>query len=461
MKNNNVSRRNFLKTTAVGAVGAFVAPLVVPSSVFGAGAPSNRINIGVIGCGRIARDHDMPGVWQDDNVRIIGVCEVDNKRLQDAQKHVSEFYARKLGSPYNDVRTYGNYLEMLENKDIDAVIISTPDHQHAKQTIDSVYAGKDVYLQKPTSLTISEGRVMSNAVNSTGRIFQIGSQQRSMTQFRVACELVRNGRIGQLKTVEVRLPGDPPGGNTAEMPIPANLNYDAWLGPTPWVYYTLERVHPQHDYSRPGWLRLEQFGAGMITGWGTHHFDIVHWAMGTEYTGPIEISATAEFPAAGSGLWDVHGKFHSEMLYSNGVRVYGMEDSAEKPNGVLFTGSEGWIFVSRGSYTASASDPAMAAPSRALQASDPKILEWKPGPNDIHFEQSADHHLNWLAAVRSRKQAITNAEIAHRSCSACLLQHIAMKLPRKLHWDPIRERFNNDDEANAMLLRVQRYPYNI
>ena len=461
MKNNNVSRRNFLKTTGLGAVGVIAAPLVVPSSVFGAGAPGNRINIGVIGCGRIARDHDMPGVWQDDNVRIIGVCEVDNKRLHDAKKHVSEFYAKKLGSAYNDVQTYDNYLEMLENKDIDAVIISTPDHQHAKQTIDSVYAGKDVYLQKPTSLTVSEGRVMSNAVNSTGRIFQIGSQQRSMTQFRVACELVRNGRIGQLQTIEVRLPGDPAGGNTAEMPVPPNLNYDAWLGPTPWVHYTLDRVHPQHDYSRPGWLRLEQFGAGMITGWGTHHFDIAHWAMGTEYTGPIEISATAEFPAAGSGLWDVHGKFHSEMLYANGVRVLGMEDSAEKPNGVLFTGSEGWIFVSRGSYTASASDPAMAAPSRALQASDPKVLEWKPGANDIHFEHSADHHLNWLAAVRARKQAITNAEIAHRSCSACLLQHIAMKLPRKLHWDPIRERFNNDDEANAMLTRVQRYPYNI
>jgi len=220
-------------------------------------------------------------------------------------------------------------------------------------------------------------------------------------------------------------------------------------------------VHPQNDYSRPGWLRCEQFGAGMITGWGAHHFDIAHWAMGTEYSGPIEISAKAEFPAAGSGLWNVHGKYHSEMLYANGVRVFGMEDSAEKPNGVLFTGSDGWIFVSRGNYTASASDPQMAAPTKALQASNPKILDWKPGANDIHLEQSADHHLNWLEAVRSRRQPITNAEIAHRSCSACLLQHIAMKLPRKLYWDPIRERFKNDDEANAMLSRVQRYPYNI
>jgi len=460
MKNNQqLSRRNFLKTTAAGAAGAFVVPFIVPSCVFKSNAPSNRINIGAIGCGRISRDHDMPGVWRDENVRITAVCDLDSKRLADAQKLVSEYYTKKLELPYNDVRTYENYLELLENKGIDAVLISTPDHQHAKLAIDAVNAGKDVYLQKPTSLTISEGRAMSDAVRSTGRIFQIGSQQRSVPQFRFACELVRNGRIGKLETVEVRLPGDPPGGNTEEMPVPENLNYDAWLGQTPWVYYTLDRVHPQHDYSRPGWLRCEQFGAGMITGWGAHHFDIAHWAMDTEYTGPIEITAEAIFPEPGSGLWDVHGKYQSEMLYANGVRVYGMENSKEKPNGVLFTGTEGWIFVCRGSYTASANDPETASSQKSLQASDPKILAWNPGPNDIQLEQSADHHINWLEAVRSRKQPITNAEIAHRSCSVCLLQHIAMKLPRKLHWNPATERFINDNEANAMLSRVQVHRY--
>ena len=226
-KNQNVTRRSFLKTAAIGAAGAFTAPLIVPSSVFGANAPNSRINIGQIGFGRIALTHDLPGVMQADYVRIIAVCDVDSKRLADGKKHISDHYAKKLGSPYNDIRAYDNYLELLENKEIDAVVISTPDHQHAKLAIDAVYAGKDVYLQKPTSLTISEGRAMSNAVNSTGRIFQIGSQQRSMPQFRVACELVRNGRIGQLQTIEVRLPGDPAGGNAEEMPIPANLNYDA------------------------------------------------------------------------------------------------------------------------------------------------------------------------------------------------------------------------------------------
>lgn len=458
-KSYRVSRRSFLKTAAVGAAGAFVVPTVVPSSVFGAYAPSNRINIGAIGCGRISRDHDMPGVWNSDMAQIVAVSDLDTKRLGDAKKLVEDHYAKKTGKPYTGVRTYENYLELLADKNVDAVLISTPDHWHAKQAIDAVYAGKDVYLQKPTSLTIEEGRMMSNAVNSTGRIFQIGSQQRSMPQFRYACELVRNGRIGDLKTIEVRLPGDPSGGNTEEMPVPKSLNYDAWLGQTPWAYYTLDRVHPLNDYSRPGWLRCEQFGAGMITGWGAHHFDIAHWAMDTEYTGPIEISATAEFPT--SGLWDVHGNFSSEMLYANGVKVYGMVNTKEKPNGVLFTGTKGWIFVCRGNYSATANDPASATASKALQASDPKILTSKIGPDEIHLEVSTEHHLNWLEAVKARKQPITNAEIAHRSCSSCLLQHIAMKLPRKLYWDPIRERFKNDDEANSMLSRVQRFPYNI
>jgi len=461
MKNKNITRRSFLKTTAIGAVGAFVAPVIVPSSVFGANAPGNRINIGAIGCGRIARDHDLPELFKADDARIMAVCDLDTKRLADAKQFVCDHYTKKSGKTCNDVLTYDNYLELLQNKDIDAVVISTPDHQHAKLAVDAVYAGKDVYLQKPLSLTIAEGRTVSNAVNSTGRIFQHGTQQRSMPQFRIACELVRNGRIGQLQTVEIRKGSDPPGGETKEMPVPANLNYDAWLGQTPWVYYTEERVHPQNDYGRPGWLRCEQFGSGAITGNVIHHLDIAHWAMGTEYTGPIEISAEAEFPAPGSGLWDVHGLFRTETLYANGVRMYCIGVSQEKPDGLLLTGTEGWIFVAYGNYNITASDQATITSQQTLQASDPKILNWKPGPDDFQIEQRAEHHLNWLSCVRSRKQPITNVEIAHRTTSACLLQHIAMKLPRKLYWDPIRERFKNDDEANTMLVRPQRFPYNI
>ncbi|MDR1130024.1 MAG: Gfo/Idh/MocA family oxidoreductase, partial [Prevotellaceae bacterium] len=288
------TRRKFLKHAVSVGAGMIVLPTIVPSSVFGAGAPSNRINIGAIGVGRISLGHDMPGVLQYDDVRIIAAADVDAQRLADARTYVENYYSQKLGKPYTGFTTYENYSDLLANRDIDAVLISTPDHWHAKQAIDAVRAGKDVYLQKPTSLTIAEGRRMSDAVNASGRILQIGSQQRSMEQFRVACELVRNGRIGQLKSIEIRLPGDPFGGNTEEMPVPKGFNYDAWLGQTPYVYYTVDRVHPQQGYDRPGWLRCEQFGAGMITGWGVHHFDIAHWAMDREYSGPVEISGKAE-----------------------------------------------------------------------------------------------------------------------------------------------------------------------
>jgi len=451
------TRRDFLKRSLSTGVGLLVAPTIVPASVFGPNAPSNRINIGAIGTGRISRDHDMPGVWKYDDVRIIGVADLDARRVGEAKQLVESYYTKKLGKPYTGVTTYDNHMDLLANKDIDAVLISTPDHWHAKNAIDAVRAGKDVYLQKPTSLTIEEGRKMSNAVNATGRILQIGSQQRSMEQFRFACELIRNGRVGQLKEIEIRLPGDPAGGNPEEMPIPKGFNYDMWLGQTPYVPYTLDRVHPVQGYDRPGWLRCEQFGAGMITGWGAHHFDIAHWAMDTEYSGPIEISGKAVF--ASSGLWDVHGPFETEMLYDNGVIVRGTTDSKEKPNGVLFTGTDGWIFVSRGAYSASANDPATSK-SKALMASDPKLLSPLTGENAIHLYKSSDHHGNWLESVRTRKMNITPAEVAHRSCSACLLQHIAMKLNRKLYWDPILERFKNDDEANSMIARPHRPPYN-
>lgn len=454
----STTRRDFLKRSISAGLGLWVAPTIVPASVFGPAAPSNRINIGAIGTGRISRDHDMPGVWKYDDVRIVAAADVDANRVADAKKLIEGYYSKKQGKAYTGVTTYEDYMDLLANKDIDAVLISTPDHWHAKIAIDAVRAGKDVYLQKPTSLTIEEGRKMSDAVNASGRILQIGSQQRSMEQFRVACELVRNGRIGQLKSIDVRLPGDPAGGNPIEMPIPKSLNYDMWLGQTPYIPYTLDRVHPLQGYDRPGWLRCEQFGAGMITGWGAHHFDIAHWAMDTEYSGPVEISGRAEFPT--TGLWNVHGDYATEMLYDNGVVVTGTTNSKEKPNGVLFTGTEGWIFVSRGAYTASANDPATAGASKALQASDPKILTSVIGPDETHLYRSSDHHGNWLESVRTRKQNITPAEVAHRSCSACLLQHIAMKLNRKLYWDPILERFKNDDEANAMIARPHRPPYN-
>jgi predicted dehydrogenase len=368
---------------------------------------------------------------------------------------VNEQYASKTGKPYDGVTKYTDYRELLANKDVDAVVISTPDHWHALIAIDAVRAGKDVYLQKPASLTISEGRALSDAVHRSGRIFQIGSQQRSSPQFRYAAELVRNGRIGQLRTVKIGLPGDPAGEEEPVMPVPKGLNYDMWLGSTPVVPYTEKRVHPQSGYDRPGWLRCEQFGAGMITGWGAHHIDSAHWGMDTEYTGPVEIWGAAEFPK--KGLWDVHGPFKTEALYADGVH---MIVSGEYPNGIRFEGTEGWIFVSRGNETVTSSDPvAKLQDSRALAASDPRIIKSVIGPDEIHLYESREHHANWLDCIKSRQQPIAPVEVAHRACSACLLHHMAMKLKRKLHWDPLKERFQNDDEANALLSRPQRSPY--
>ena len=458
-RSNEVSRRRFIKTAVKGAIASSVAlkgfPDIVPASVFGEHAPSNRINVGAIGTGRISRGHDLPGVWRYDSARIVAVCDLDSRRVADAKKLVNDYYSKQSGKTYDGVTVYSDYRELLKNKDIDAVLVSTPDHWHALIGIHAVEAGKDVYLQKPASLTIAEGRALSNAVQRSGRILQLGSQQRSSPQFRYAAELVRNGRIGQLKTVQVGLPVDPSGDSEPEMPTPKNLNYLMWLGSTPEVYYTEKRVHPQTGYDRPGWLRCEQFGAGMITGWGAHHIDSAHWAMDTEYSGPVEVSGWGEFPT--KGLWDVHGKFKTQGLYENGVR---MIVSDEFPNGLKFEGTEGWIFVSRGNESVTASDPvAKLKDAKALSASDPKIISSVIGPDEIHLYESKEHHGNWLECVRSRQQPIAPVEVGHRSCSACLLHYIAMKLKRKVFWDPAKERFKNDDQANAMLSRPQRRPY--
>ena len=454
------SRRAFMTAAGKGIVASAVVggfPSIVPSSVLGANAPGNRINIGAIGTGRISRAHDLPGLWKYDTARIVAVCDLDRRRVEDARTLVNGYYAKTAAREYNGVVAYSDYRELLANKDIDGVVISTPDHWHAIIAIHAVQAGKDVYLQKPASLTIAEGRALSDAVHRSGRIFQIGSQQRSSPQFRYAAELVRNGRIGQLNTVYVGLPGDPPGEEEPIMPVPQNLNYDMWLGSTPVVPYTENRVHPQNGYGRPGWLRCEQFGAGMITGWGAHHIDSAHWGMDTEYTGPVEVRGTAEFPT--KGLWDVHGPFRTEAIYANGVR---MIVSGEFPNGIKFEGTEGWIFVSRGNESVTDSDPvAKLQDSQALAASDPKIIKSVIGPDEIHLYESRDHHGNWLECIRSRRQTIAPVEVAHRACSACLIHHMAMKVKRKLIWDPMKERFANDPEANAMLSRPQRTPYTL
>jgi predicted dehydrogenase len=455
----SVTRRSFLQTSVKATAGTLLLhslPTIVPAHVLGKNAPSNRINVGAIGTGRISRIHDMPGVWKHEFAQIMAVCDVDKNRAEDGKKLVNGYYTRKLGKPFDGVQVYTDHNDLLHNKDIDAVLISTPDHTHALIGVAAARAGKHIYMQKPASLTIREGRIISNVVQKSGVKFQIGSQQRSTEQFRYAAELVRNGRIGKLQTVYVGLPGDPPGGKTDEMPVPAHLNYDLWLASTPQVYYTEDRVHPVAGYGRPGWLRCEQFGAGMITGWGAHHIDSAHWGMGMERSGPVEIWGSAQFPK--EGLWDVHGLFTTHAIYPNGVK---MIVSNEFPNGIKFEGSEGWIFVSRGDYQVTSTDPGSGkTQAKKLDASDPKLLTSVIGPNEFHFTVSNDHHGNWLEAIRDNKPTIAPVEEAHRACSACLLHHIAMKLNRKIHWDPKKEVFlQNDAEATKMLSRPQRKPY--
>jgi predicted dehydrogenase len=455
-KNLQLSRRQFLKASAAAA-GAVAFPTIVPSSVVGAAAPGNKIQIGQIGCGRIGHTMDLPGILKHDIARVVAVCDLDSKRLGLAKEQVERHYAGKKGGGQSvSVKTYGDYRELLKDPAIDAVAISTPDHWHAEPVVAAALAGKDIYVQKPLTMTLTEGRLVSDIVRAKKRAFQIGSQQRSTSQFRLACELVRNGRIGKIHTVRIGLPTDPAGEEEPEMPVPPNLNYDMWLGCTPKVPYTEKRVHPQNSLTdRPGWLRIESYCLGMITGWGSHHVDIAHWGMGTELTGPIEIEGRAEFPK--KGIWNVHGPYHIEAKYANGATM--IIDNTFT-NGIKFEGSEGWIFVSRGGEKATASDPASAF-GKALDASDPKLLNSPLGSDAQRLHVSKDHHLDWLTSIRTRQPAVTTVEEAHRSTSACILGWIAMKLGRKLRWDPVTEKFAEDPQANAMLSRAERAPYGV
>jgi myo-inositol 2-dehydrogenase/D-chiro-inositol 1-dehydrogenase len=449
-RNAGVSRRKFV-TTATSLAASLAVPLVLPSRLWGATAPSNRIRVGQIGCGRIAQVHDLPGVLNSKLADVIAVCDVDAKRAAEGRVWLDKFHqANHLKPP--PVAVYGNYRELLERSDIDAVVISTPEHWHAELALAAVRAGKDVYLQKPFTLTLAEGIVVRDAVAKSGRIVQIGSQQRSMEQFRRACEVVRAGRLGAIRRVEIGLPIDPTQPDPAPQPVPANLDYDSWLGCTPFVPYTEQRVHPQQDYGRPGWLRNEAYCLGMITGWGSHHYDTLHWALNCEDSGPSRVEGRGDFPA--NSVWNVHGAYDILLTYPGGVKV---SVSDKHPNGLKFIGDDGWIWVTREGQTTSSDPktPGVALPT--LDASDPRLLDAKG--LKVSLPRSTSHHLNWLQAVRSRKPPIAPAWAAHRSGSACIVSWIAMKLKRPLTWDAKAERFVNDAEANAMLSRPERGPY--
>jgi myo-inositol 2-dehydrogenase / D-chiro-inositol 1-dehydrogenase len=442
---NQISRRGLFKAAAVAAV-----PLIVPPRVWGA---NRRIRVGQIGCGRIAQGHDMPGVIKSGLADFVAVCELDSKRAADGVIIIEKAYAER-GVKGPKIAVYRNYRELIARKDIDAVVISTPDHWHAELALAAIESGKDVYLQKPFTMTYAEGVILRDAVKRHGRILQVGSQQRSWEQFRRAAELIRSGRIGNVQRVEIGLPTDPTAPDHAPQAIPETLDFSQWLGPTEFKYYTEQRVHPHEGYTRPGWLRNDAYCLGMITGWGSHHYDTMNWALGNDSQGPSKVEGKGQFPDP-ARIWNVHGSYDITLQYPKNVVV----NVSDKHNtGLKFYGDEGWLWVTREGTGATSSDPqAKGANLPPLDASDPKILD--PNGLAVELPVSKSHHRNWLECVDSRKEPLTPARVGHNSNTACIISWIAMKLGRPLVWDHQAGKFANDAEANGMLSRSERAPY--
>jgi myo-inositol 2-dehydrogenase/D-chiro-inositol 1-dehydrogenase len=450
------TRRSFLKTSIVGSAGLVVLPNIMPRSLFAADTPSKRINIVLIGCGREGRT-DVEGTMAHPLARIVGVCDLDSKRVTEAQQMVSDFYKKK-GESEVSIATYHDYHDVLSRSDVDAVIVSVPDHQHALVASSAAIAGKHIYVQKPLTYSIAESIALRTAVRAKKVILQAGSQQRSehpFVAFRPASEAARNGRLGKLTRIEIGIGLDKPSGKPpTSMPVPANLDYDHWLGPAPEQPYMEGHVHPQEGFGRPGWITTEDFGLGMITNWGAHHIDIAQWGMGMELSGPSSITGTADFMK--NDVWTVHTDYHVEMEYANGVQVV-LDNKFE--NGLRFVGTEGWVFCSRGAVRVTSSDPNVVAPADVtkgpLRASDAKILSALP-EGSKRWMPSSNHYLNWLESIVANRNPIAPVDQAARSLQACATAWIAMKLKRKLTWDPKKEMFVKDREANALRDRKAR-----
>ena len=440
-----LTRRVFLKKTVATAGAVFGVPILVPSSVIGSNGPSNRINIGCIGMGGQGT-WDMNGFMQHGDVQIVAVCDV-NKRSDDydmlyqfphstagrepARELVERYYGQNRASgSYKGCDSYGDFRQLLAREDIDAVIVTTPDHWHVPISLAAVRAGKDVYCEKPLSLSISEGRVLCEAVKRYNRVFQTGSQQRSESKFRFVCELVRNGRIGRLHTIRVGIPG-----NNCENPqlwqamaVPEGFDYDMWLGPAPWAPYTKQRCHYRFRF-------MLDYSGGQITNFGAHDFDIAQWANGSDRSGPIEVEDLgSEFPR--DGLFTTATKVNVAYKYANGVKMY----CTTGTSGIRFEGSDGWIYVNRDQ----------------LEAEPKSILESTIGRDEVHLYRSVDQMRNFLDCVKSRCEPVAGVEVGHGSATVCHLANIAIQVGGKLRWDPVKERFIDNDAANRMVSRTGR-----
>ena len=416
-KVNTVTRREFLKSSIVTAA-AFAVPTIVPSSVFGANAPSTRITIGSIGLGGMGTGN-MRGFKGKSGSQVVALCDVDAGHLEKARQTAG----------LDEKSCYNDFRDLLARNDVDAVVVATPDHWHVPTSIAAVKAGKDVYCEKPLTLTIGGGRALADAVKRYGRVLQTGSQQRSGSEFRKACELVRNGRIGKLHTIKVGIPGNnrkcPP--TWEAKPVPEGFDYDMWLGPAPWEPYTEQRCHYQFRF-------ILDYSGGQMTNWGAHYLDIAQWGNGADDTGPVEIEGKGDFPE--SGLFTTSKKADITYTYANGVKLLLKTGGGN----TRFEGSEGWVFVTRG----------------RIDAEPKSVLKEKIGSDEIKLYNSRDHKQNFLDCIKSRKDPIASAEIGHRSSTVCHLGNIAMLLDRKLKWDPKKERFINDSAADSMISRSMR-----
>lgn len=437
-----MKRRNFLKCGA--AAGGFS---ILPARVlFGDEKPSSVVQVGILGCGRMAQQH-IRQLLAMPNVKITTVCDVDLNRVRTTRQTIFDALGDNQCSclqGFQDVR------EFLLTGEMDAVVIAVPDFQHGYCAAACLAAGKDVYLEKPTTYTLEEGRLLLKLAREKKLVVQVGSQQRSLKQFHTACELVRAGRLGKLKQIKVGLPTEPGGGSTAEMPVPNTLDYDKWLGPLQPVFYTEDRAHPQADYGRPGWMRWEPADLGMVANWGAHHLDIAHWAMGGNVQ-PLKIDAKAEFLSG--GLWNVHRTIDARLEYPGGVTVH---VSNEHLNGVRFEGEEGWIFAARGNTVLPGKRVV-----KALDAASPALLAPLPEDKQILRHPGLNHMEDFIHSVQTRKPPIAPLEEGHVSNIACILTHAAFKTGKPLAWDAAAQTILNNAEAAELTAYKPRKEYSI
>ncbi len=420
------TRRTFIRNSFAALAGI----TIVPRRVLGGPgfiAPSDRITLGYIGTGKQARGTLFQRFVAIPETQIVAGCDVDSQKLQAFRQDVASYYASQTDqSTYQGLATYADYRELLADPTIDAVIVATPDHWHALPAIEACEAGKDVYCEKPLSLTIAEGRAMVDAAEKHQRVFQTGSMQRSMENFHRAAELVINGYIGNIQRVVVSVGGPPDACDQPPEPTPAYLDWNFWLGPAPARGYSSYFAPPLEWDGWARWRYCGDYGGGGMTDWGAHMFDIAQWALGMDNSGPVKVTPP-------------DGKDYPVLTYEYAGGIPMTREDFGRGNAIRFVGSEGTIEASRS----------------FLDVPD-RLTDQKIGENEIHLYHSRDHYRDWLNAIKDRTKTICPAEVGHRTATVCSIGNIAYELGRPLRWNPEKEKFKGDREANAMLSRESR-----